>query len=47
MKKAIKDVLTILVSIGVAGVILDEAGKGTMGSVVQAGAQKITRGFGV
>lgn len=46
-KNFIMTVFAIHVGIATAGIILDEAGKGTFGSTVGEIARKITRGFGV
>jgi len=47
MKQNISFFLIILAAIAVAGILLDEAAKGTFGGPVKSVAQKVTRGFGV
>jgi hypothetical protein len=46
-KNFIQTVLAIHVGIFTAGIVLDEAGRGTFGNTVQSIASKITKGFGV
>lgn len=46
-KNFLKTVLAIHVGIITAGVVLDEAGKGTFGETVRGVAVKVTKGFGV
>lgn len=46
-KKYAQSVLSIVAGIVVAGVILEEAGKGTFGATVQKLANKVTLGYGV
>lgn len=47
LKKFGQSTLSLFVGIIVTGVILDEAGKGTFGGLIQSFAQKVSRGYGV
>lgn len=46
-KAFIYNVLAIHVGIITAGIVLDEAGRGTFGGTISTIANKVTRGFGV
>ncbi len=46
MQKLLVSVLVVVVAIIAAGVLLDEAGKGTLGGFVQSLAKKTTSGYG-
>lgn len=46
MKSFVSGILHTVTAIYVAGLLLDEAGKGTFGSQVQKLSARITRGYG-
>jgi len=46
-KAAIKGIIVTMASIVLTGVVLDEAGRGTFGTLTADFARKVTRGYGI
>lgn len=46
LKKLGQSIFSLMAGIILTGMLLDEAGKGTFGGLIQSGAKKVTSGYG-